>query len=426
MRSRGAALPLLLTAMAACRFDGEIGPGFACDDAACPDGGAPAPRCGTLRLVADDFEDDVIGPQWLPFADPGASLDERDGDLVVAMEAGTGNPYAGLHAAAYHDLVEGEIVAEVSGVAAVATILEVRDHHGGKAQLVDTVGQLTAAVYDVPDGDVRASVPYDAEQHRFWRIREEAGDLYWETSPDGVGWDELHHEAMPIDPAHVIGIVSAGEQTDAGPTEARFEAVGGDPPAGLAYCPGGDLADDFEQAPLDPLWDSYADPSCTIAESGGALTIVLDGTGGDEACGIVSTHWYDLRDSAIVIDAGGAAAIDGINTFLQVEAFDDTETRLEIELEQGGILDIEQQVEGVDTDATTVTYAAGDQRYWRIRGTGGRVLLDTSADQVEWDNHLDLEPRFDLSRVRIDIGALQLAPGVGSPVTVTIAGVNQE
>jgi len=43
-----------------------------------------------------------------------------------------------------------------------------------------------------------ASVPYDSVRHRWWRMREDSGTTYWETSGDGKSWQVLLSKANPI------------------------------------------------------------------------------------------------------------------------------------------------------------------------------------------------------------------------------------
>jgi hypothetical protein len=43
-----------------------------------------------------------------------------------------------------------------------------------------------------------ASVPYDAARHLWWRLREDSGTTYWETSGDCKSWQILHSKANPI------------------------------------------------------------------------------------------------------------------------------------------------------------------------------------------------------------------------------------
>lgn len=39
---------------------------------------------------------------------------------------------------------------------------------------------------------------YNAANHRWWRIREDGGDVFWETSADGAAWTTRHSEPAPI------------------------------------------------------------------------------------------------------------------------------------------------------------------------------------------------------------------------------------
>ena len=43
-----------------------------------------------------------------------------------------------------------------------------------------------------------ASMPYDAARHLWWRLREDSGTTYWETSGDGKSWQVLASKANPI------------------------------------------------------------------------------------------------------------------------------------------------------------------------------------------------------------------------------------
>jgi hypothetical protein len=42
------------------------------------------------------------------------------------------------------------------------------------------------------------SVAYNSVNHRWWRIRETAGTMYWETSPNGTSWTTIRSKASVI------------------------------------------------------------------------------------------------------------------------------------------------------------------------------------------------------------------------------------
>lgn len=63
--------------------------------------------------------------------------------------------------------------------------------------------RLIAAVYN--NNDIEShDVDYDAEVHRYWRIRESLGKAVFETSSDGTTWDELFRATYLWDPSATI------------------------------------------------------------------------------------------------------------------------------------------------------------------------------------------------------------------------------
>lgn len=54
---------------------------------------------------------------------------------------------------------------------------------------------MTVHVGFVDEGG--ATIPYDAAEHAWLRVREDASTLYWETSPDGREWTTQHTDTAP-------------------------------------------------------------------------------------------------------------------------------------------------------------------------------------------------------------------------------------
>jgi hypothetical protein len=227
---------------------------------------------------------------------------------------------------------------------------------------------------------------------------------------------------VPFPVEHVRGLLAAGGQLPGAASEARFGDVNLDAPAGLRFCPTASLVDDFADGALAPEWVPYSDPGCTIAEVPSDLLIVLDGIGADD-CGILSDHLFDLRDSTFAIDAGGTPGVATVSTYIEVDAADDLTTQLRFELD-GTDLDLEQQVAGVDTDVVLVPHDPVDHRWWRIGAAGGRFRLEASPDGSAWTVLLEGDARFDLSTVRLEIGAETVEPGPGLPQMIRIDRAN--
>lgn len=77
-----------------------------------------------------------------------------------------------------------------------------------------------------------ASVPYDSTQHRWWRLREDNGLVFWEASRDGRSWNILFNKSSAVNLTSVHLNIGAGAyQTTATPGVAIFDSVNL-PPAG--------------------------------------------------------------------------------------------------------------------------------------------------------------------------------------------------
>ena len=455
---RRALLLYYIVAAAACSFQGSAGPGFQCGegdwcpagqvcqsgfcvidplapdaapgdedgappaDAAPPDGGTPALRCGTLSLLRDDFEDGIGGNPWWVWNDSGVSAFESGGAFVVELAQGTADVWGGATSNARYDLEGGALEVEVLEIGGEYTLVEVVAHTGPAVQIFVYQGMLTASVYQGPNAGVRAETPYVAADHRYWRLRVEDGIFYWETSPDRAAWSVLHQEPSPVPVEHVTGGILAGVQVAGGITRARFGDVNLAAPAGLVYCPGTDLVDDFEDGVIDPNLTVFDETGCTVTETGGVLVFAFDDTGNDR-CQVKSEHLYDLTDSEVRIDVGGA--FDGPETlsWFQFEQRADTSTRLEIEIDDG-FLDLGQRVDGVDTHFASLPFDPVAHRWWRIRGAAGRVYLETSPDGTSWTARLDAPAQMDLSQLRLELGAETLVATVA--FTFPVAAMNTD
>jgi hypothetical protein len=65
---------------------------------------------------------------------------------------------------------------------------------------------------------------YDPAAHRWWRIREEAGTIYFETSPDAAQWNTLLQTGSPpqLETVYVVLAAQVGAAYGA-PVRAEFD-----------------------------------------------------------------------------------------------------------------------------------------------------------------------------------------------------------
>ncbi|MCB9561578.1 MAG: hypothetical protein H6709_09450 [Kofleriaceae bacterium] len=454
LRCSGLVVLSLIVASAACSFQGGFdGTHYRCGDGeACPtgqacvagvctadpatvdggggdDGGAPLDggvdgavaqdRCGTISLLADDFADNQVGREWIAWGDTGAVTLEGAGQLQIVF-ASAGETWAGYTSRNRFDLRDGELRAGVVQAGATDTVLELKDRTGDRCQLVAEAGQLVARVVDGAGASDRASVPYVPSVHRYWRMREVGGTLFWETSADQQAWTLLHAEPTPIDAAHVHGVVAAAGSATTG--SAIFDSVNVGVTPALGFCAAATVHDEFASSPLEPIWSGWSDSGCNVTEEGGDLTMTFAGTG-ESWCGIETWHLVDLTASSVTLDAGGAPDALRFVSYFQVIAMGDDSTVLEIGREQTSLW-FQQWIGGNSVTSVDRTYSASNDRFWRLREDAGDAVFETSGDGTSFTQRARVPAQFDLSRVEITIGAGHYGSGPGTPVTARFAAVN--
>lgn len=388
------------------------------DAAIDPDGAVPAGVCGNLSLLRDTFDGVDTGGPWYPFDDTGAMVAEANGALVIDLPAGM-NVYAGYQSAYVYDLHGGAIETEVLEVSAVNTILEVRGLGGENAQLVQDRGAIYAGLFNVPEGGTLFQRTWNPAE-RFWRIREDAGDMVWELSTDRQTWTELHRRALPFDVAHVRGTVSAGGPSVAA-NRARFADVNVNGTT-ARFCPVGDFRDDFTAAPFTPQWDSYDGPGCTIAEQGGDLVMTFTGTGGNSFCGLNSLHIWDLTEGGMVVDGSPFPSQPSFVSYVQAAAPGDGATRVEL-IVDGTTFEVRSYVDGAQQATRTAVVDRVVHKFWRIGAAdAATAVFDTSRDGVNWAEFERIGVPWDLSAIEVSLGAGNY--GTTNAVTIRLPGVN--
>ncbi len=370
------------------------------------DAAVASARCGTVSLLADDFADSVTdGHRWDAWSDAGAVAVEVQG-VVEVYFASASVAYAGYTSRYRYDLRDGEVRTEVTPGNSTA-ILEIRGHNGGRAQLVASQDKLSASVLGVTDAGERAMVPYDRTLHQHWRIREAGGLMIWETSPDAIAWTSLHAEPTPFPADHVHAIISGAGVAGGDPV--RFASVNEGVVALDGYCPTATVVDSFDAPPLGPTWNAWADTGCTVAESGGDLTMSFVASSDDAWCGAETSRLFELTASSVVVDASATSGEVGFVSFLQVLQPGTELTYLEIARDEASIR-FRQVIDDSTVSQSEITYVDGAHRYWRIREAGGRAYFETSPDRGTWTPRHDDAAEFDLDAVQILIAAGHYQP----------------
>lgn len=100
--------------------------------------------------------------------------------------------YGGYRSAGTYDLtgsfIQAEVVQVLSGRQVSETQLMALGDGNNSLFLVAGAGLLACGARVAGTGGVFKTIPYDPELHRWWRLREDGGVVFWEVSADGQSW----------------------------------------------------------------------------------------------------------------------------------------------------------------------------------------------------------------------------------------------
>ncbi|MCC6994427.1 MAG: hypothetical protein IT370_07350 [Deltaproteobacteria bacterium] len=170
---------------------------------------APTARATWCKpgALTDDFNDGVVGRPWGIYRDGSGALAETGGVVVetVPVNAAGG---ATLYSRQAFDLQSSMLTVRLAqsvnpATSALATLrIEVPGHY---ADLTVQNGQLGVGYDDM----TLATMTYVPATHRWLRLRESAGQLFWETSADGVTFTPRLTRATPFAVSAVVVAMEA-------------------------------------------------------------------------------------------------------------------------------------------------------------------------------------------------------------------------
>jgi hypothetical protein len=164
-------------------------------------GGTPTGKFCKTSTLKDDFNDGVRADDWSrAYVQGGATRAETGGELVLTPS--TSASQAGYVSATAFDLTNDQVAIEVPQILSAATPayaeLELSAGSGRYVEFFVQSGLVKMVEANGGGSVTRASVTYSATDHRWWRLREATGTLYWETSADGHVWTTRFSEADPF------------------------------------------------------------------------------------------------------------------------------------------------------------------------------------------------------------------------------------
>jgi hypothetical protein len=185
----------------------------------------PAPWCKT-RTFVDAFDGAAIDYAWSPSSNPAATCDPKLAGGKLHIDTG-GSACAGyLLSMSLYDLGASSVVLDTDVLDALpygyGALLGVNDPAGAKASISATNSQLCAVVGDY---DYQC-VGYTGQ--RYWRLRDDAGTLVWDASPDQVDWTQLRTYPGLLDLTRVRISIGAYQSYD-GQAAIHFASPGLNP-----------------------------------------------------------------------------------------------------------------------------------------------------------------------------------------------------
>jgi hypothetical protein len=214
---------------------GEVNPGAAHFDRL-NGGGLPKEKYCPISTFTDDFDDGVRSLAWVRgWEDQPGMLAETGGKLAVTLVPNLAAS-ASYGSSSSFDLTESAIVLEVPTVVTTAdgseTTLGLIAPGDNELEMSVSQNHLYFSVKKAGTWQDLASVLYAPVPYRWWRIRESANTLSWDTSPDGKTWQlqaQLTPVPIPIDMLDVF-LGSGGWSAQASPGSSSFDNLNLPPP----------------------------------------------------------------------------------------------------------------------------------------------------------------------------------------------------
>jgi hypothetical protein len=260
---------------------------------------------------------------------------------------------------------------------------------GGRLASNNAVVSMTETVSGTPSV---TTFTYDPSVHVWFRIREAAGTVYWETSVDGSTWTVRRSKSTTLDLSSIEVQLEAGRWAAEAGTYATiddFNLFAGVP----TRPPGSELTDEFST--IDPLVWYYEGG---VAVSGGKLELTPDGS---YSAFILTYDTFDLSASyfswkftnatGATTQCDGAAMVDSNNWFGFMVEYDWQGVPMMV---------MREKVAGTNSD-TSMTYDPDKHVWARVRGASGVLYWETSFNGVSWTIHRSKASSLNLTAVKL-------------------------
>ena len=250
-------------------------------------------------------------------------------------------------------------------------------------------------------------IQIDPARHRWFRIREESGTLYWDTSIDGIYWINRWSKTTVVDlTASLIRLYCAPYDVEE-PATVIWDNVN--------LHTGNTIGPEIPfKAEL--FTDNFSEDTGAWYGSEGILWVdgTLQCSPTNEYQWFTCKDFWDLTDSHCMWEMkqnalAGTSGWDGkgtTSTEFIVSCAEPANTGIRFAVFGGdtGVVECQERFEGVNDDSTFV-YDAKECRYLRLRESGGMAYWETSPNSITWTirRQTPVPEGMDLSNVKFDL-----------------------
>lgn len=390
----------------------------------------PIPENPAVATLQDALDDSALDPNlWKVASQVGGTVTETT-SLSLAPSASTDAASLLVESKGLYTLVDSSALVRVDEAVNaggyVSEQFSLKRDGNNKVYWHAEGGTLSARVKVAGAATTLAAFPYSATEHRWLRLRESAGTVYWETSADGIGWTQRASQGVaslfPLDSMIVTFYVYTFGGGTPTPGQARFSRLnsvdGNTPSPGLSG-----IQDNFNDGTLALQWTTIQSGG-TISESGGTLNFAPSANNGSVVLTVESVESRSLLGSSLFAEVPSVISTTG-NMGQRLEAKLDGSNKLTWKVENG-VLSASIKNAGTQATIVSLTYSPTSHRWWRIREASGTIFWDTSPDGLNWTQQATAptSSTFPLDAVSIRLHLETWGSGVGNPGVARFDNVN--
>ncbi len=240
---------------------------------------------------------------------------------------------------------------------------------------------------------------YSSTNHKFFRIREIGGNIYYDTSPDGLTWSSFASTANPFDITQVnVGQMIGTWQAESSTTTATFDNFNI-----ASALPTTSLTDDWSSGGISAAkWNNWAGSQASVVSSQLQIASVLAGGyfGVDSGLSGVSLNLTGFSVSDKLISAGNQslASLEVMPVLITMSSASNYQLYFDI---SNNTLYAYKQISGTSTSLHSASYNSTTHKYFKIRESSGTIYFDTSSDGTTWTNFTSVANPFDITHVVI-------------------------